>query len=114
MLTTIRSLLEATPGGVERVAALERTRHEVLGPWKKRDASAARWDKDLNAYVGGTAFERTGNAHPVKGSRAYNLGLSYEKPTQILAPAVGNKGSRTTEWGEGLRMRSEMVKVACT
>lgn len=97
--------------GQRRVDNFVDTRDHMLGPQSTRGPARPSLNRGTGQLEGGTAFERSGNAHPVASSRAYTIGLSYEKPTQLLAPAVGNKGSPSVEDGGGLRLRNEVMKV---
>ncbi|KAI0315189.1 hypothetical protein OF83DRAFT_1174049 [Amylostereum chailletii] len=57
---------------------------------------------------GGTAFERSGHAHPVaEGTRTYGIAMSYERTTKLISPAKGNKVSAANEDLRGLRMRRD-------
>ncbi|KAI0057139.1 hypothetical protein BV25DRAFT_1920359, partial [Artomyces pyxidatus] len=104
--------LVACPNGAELFDNFTAMRDEVLGDPATRTLDRAEWSEEEGRFVGGTAFERAGNAHPVKTSRAYTIGLSYEKPTQLIAPSAGNKGSPVVNPSEGLAMRSRIMKSA--
>ncbi|KAI0060625.1 hypothetical protein BV25DRAFT_1917696 [Artomyces pyxidatus] len=104
--------LVACRNGEELFNNFTAMRDEVLGDHADRTTDRAEWNNELGRFVGGTAFERAGNAHPVKTSRAYTIGVSYEKPTQLIAPSAGNKGSRLGDPSAGLAMRSRIMKAA--
>ncbi|KAI0054200.1 hypothetical protein BV25DRAFT_1922948 [Artomyces pyxidatus] len=96
--------------GRELVGNFRASRDGMLGPSNARGRERPSMNAETGQLEGGTAFERSGNAHPVQNSRAYTIGLSYEKPTQILAPAVGNKSSPRLPLNSGLRMRQNVMK----
>lgn len=110
---SLRRRLVALPNGPNLVVDVIDARDTLLGDPLERGPDAAVWNNITKQYEGGIAFERTGNAHPVGQSRAYTLGLSYEQPTQLLAPSVGNKGSPEVTTNPGLDMRRKATRV-CT
>ncbi|KAI0310453.1 hypothetical protein OF83DRAFT_1178532 [Amylostereum chailletii] len=62
-------------------------------------------------YQGGTAFERSGHAYPVADSmRAYGIATSFERTTQLISPAKGNKVSPGNENLRGLDMRRDVLQ----
>ena len=86
----------------------------ILGPRQQRGPTAPRKVKISrgHTYFGGTAFERSGNADPVGGGRAYSVGLSFEKQNALLAPSAAGKKSTGNADVVGLRMRATAVKVS--
>lgn len=81
----------------------------MLGEKNLRGPTAPILD-ELGNIVGGTAFERSGNASPVEG-RAYSLATSFEQTTKLFAPSVGNKGSPSVSHRPGIDLRANALKV---
>ncbi|KAI0039292.1 hypothetical protein FA95DRAFT_1612685 [Auriscalpium vulgare] len=111
-LVVNEQMLRALPNGDRIVEQLDAARQRILGPKNQRTLSKSVLNSETGTYTGGTAFERSGNAHPVRGARAYNLGIGYEIPTQLMAPSAGNKGSPEQGYSEGLSMRKEIQSAA--
>lgn len=84
------------------VEALLSYRDHILGP-----DDEIRPDDPKN----GTAFERAGHCKGIgEGTRAYNLAVSYEKATQVCAPAAQGKG-KIGELAEGVQLRQGALRV---
>ncbi|KAI0043096.1 hypothetical protein FA95DRAFT_1609674 [Auriscalpium vulgare] len=111
-LLVAEHFLRMLPNGDVLCENMNIARQRVLGPAADRTLAKSATNADTGRREGGTAFERSSNAHPLRGARAYNLGLGYEQPTQLLAPSAGNKGSPELGWTDGLGMRAQMQKAA--
>jgi hypothetical protein len=84
-------------------------RDDCLGPKELRTRAGPT--KLGQAYHGGTRFERSERANPVKpGTRCYTIGNTFEGPTKIMAPCKDGKmgGDGDTE---ALHMRSQLLKA---
>ncbi|KAI0039942.1 hypothetical protein FA95DRAFT_1612179 [Auriscalpium vulgare] len=95
-------------GGQEAISNYVAGRDTVLGTRETRHLGKAHFTN--GRWSGGTAFERTGQAHPVQNSRAFGLAHSYEQPTQLFSPNAGNKMSRAAGLTQGHIMRGEVIK----
>lgn len=105
-------MLRSLEQGDDKVNDFHTTRELALGDPDDRRRAPAVWDRKAGQYEGGTAFERSGSAHPVlPGLRAFGMATSIEQPTQLFAPAVGNKTSPAAVAGPGVDMRSQLTKV---
>lgn len=61
--------------------------------------------------IGGTAFERSFRAKPLRGTtRAYNLGPSYEIQSNSSAPHASGKMFHN-EWDDHLDLQKDIIKV---
>lgn len=81
---------------------LKAVRKACLGP-----------DKDRHAGAGGTAFERGERAKPVApGTRAYSIGMTYQKTTKKVHPVESMKVPRDmSELDDELLLRQRLIKV---
>jgi hypothetical protein len=88
---------------------LVRVRDRCLGPKELRTRAAPT--KIGQAYHGGTHFERSDRANPVKaGTRCYTIGNTFEGPTKIMAPCKDGKMGGDGDM-EALQLRSQLLKV---
>ena len=70
---------------------LEELTEEVLGPKADRTA-ASPVNLGHGTFKGGTVYERSTRAHPVKpGSRCYTNAYSYQVPANIASPMAQSK-----------------------
>ncbi|KAI0037419.1 hypothetical protein FA95DRAFT_1614229 [Auriscalpium vulgare] len=104
-------LLCAIPNGNKLVDNFLDAKQRALGDRELRGPSLPVEDPDTGIFTGGTAFERTPNAHSVNGARTYTLGLGIEQATQFVAPSVANKCSPESGMTTGLTMRQDLQKV---
>ncbi|KAI0045064.1 hypothetical protein FA95DRAFT_1597051 [Auriscalpium vulgare] len=74
-------LLRAIPNGNKLVDNFLDAKQRALGDRELRGPSLPVEDPDTGIFTGGTAFERTPNAHSVNGARTYTLGLGIEQAT---------------------------------
>ena len=84
-------------------------RDDCLGPKELRSREGPT--KIGGTYQGGTHFERSERANPVKpDTRCYTLGNMFEGPTKIMAPCKDGKmgGDGDTE---ALELRSRLLKA---
>jgi hypothetical protein len=80
-----------------------------LGPKERRSRAAPT--KISGVYQGGTHFERSDRANPVKpGTRCYTIGNTFEGPTKIMAPCKDGKMGGDGDM-EALQLRSQLLKV---
>ena len=85
-------------------------RDDCLGPKALRTRAGPT--KIGTAYQGGTHFERSDRANPVKpGTRCYTLGNSFEGPTKIMGPCKDGKMGGDGDM-EALQLRSELLKAS--
>ena len=84
-------------------AGADRARDDALGPRELR--SSSKPVQSGTTWTGGTAFERSVHAAPVKkGLRVFTVGASYETPTRIMAPCAHGKLDGTDENHTSIRM----------
>jgi len=81
---------------------------EVLGPRHLR--TPTKPTKSDGNYEGGTAFERSDRAKPVKkGGRCYTNAYSFQVPNKVSSTTVGSK--RTGEDKDNLQIRTDVNHV---
>ena len=84
-------------------------RDKCLGPKELRTRAAPT--KIGTAYQGGTHFERSERANPVKpGTRCYTIGNTFESPTKIMAPCKDGKMGGDGDM-EALQLRNQLLKA---
>lgn len=109
------SLTKRSCSGVisdEDQRTLIQLRDRILGPRDLRER-----DKPTRIshgiYEGGTAYERSIRAKPVKkGGRCYTNANSFQEAPRISSATVGSK--RTGEEWENLDIRTEVNHVCCS
>ena len=80
----------------EEKASADKARDDALGPRELR--SSSKPVQSGTTWIGGTAFERSVRAVPVKKDlRVFTVGASYEAPTRIMAPCAHRKLDGTEE-----------------
>lgn len=86
----------------EEKASADQARDDALGPRELR--SASKPVPSGTEWIGGTAFERSVRAVPVKKDlRVFTVGASYENPTRIMAPCAYGKLDGTDEKHTSIR-----------
>ena len=89
---------------------LVRVRDDCLGPKELR--TRGRSTKIGGVYQGGTRFERSDRANPVKpGTRCYTIGNTFEGPTEIMGPCKDGKMSGDGDV-ESLQLRCQLLKAS--
>lgn len=80
----------------EEKLGADNARDDALGPRELR--SSSKPVQSGTEWIGGTAFERSAHAVPVKKDlRVFTVGASYETPTRITAPCAHGKLDGTDE-----------------
>ena len=92
----------------DTIEKLNIARDNALGPREERTRNKASCTN--GHYDGGIRFERSARAIPVKNTRCYSIGLTYQVQPNLVAPSAGGK-VRGGGLDDELKERKFMVEV---